>query len=232
MTGRARVITASNRAAAGVYPDRSGPLIASGCASAASARPTRSWCPTASRSARRLRAAIADGVDVVITTGGTGISPTDATPEVTRGLLDYEVPGLADAIRAAGAPTVPTAVLSRGVTGVAGRTLVINLPGSTGGVRDGLSVLAEVLQHAVDQLRGSADHRDGARRAPAAPHPAGGPGGVSGDRGTAAGAVVRAAVGEHRWTSPSTPRWSSGPRPAPWSPSRASCATTTAAGRC
>ncbi len=105
-----------------------------------------------------LRAAIAARVDVVITTGGTGISPTDATPEVTRGLLDYEVPGLADAIRAAGAPTVPTAVLSRGITGVAGRTLVINLPGSTGGVRDGLSVLADVLAHAVDQLHGG-DHR-------------------------------------------------------------------------
>ena len=102
---------------------------------------------------------IADaGVDVVITTGGTGISPTDATPEITRAVLDYEVPGLADAIRAAGAPTVPTAVLSRGLTGVAGRTLVVNLPGSTGGVRDGLAVLAGVLDHAVDQLRGG-DHR-------------------------------------------------------------------------
>jgi molybdenum cofactor synthesis domain-containing protein len=105
-----------------------------------------------------LRAAVADGADVVITTGGTGISPTDATPEVTRGILDYEVPGLADAIRAAGAPSVPTAVLSRGVSGVAGRTLVVNLPGSTGGVRDGLSVLAGVLDHAVDQLQGG-DHR-------------------------------------------------------------------------
>ncbi len=105
-----------------------------------------------------LRAAVADGVDVVITTGGTGISPTDATPEVTRAVLDYEVPGLADAIRAAGAPAVPTAVLSRGLAGVAGRTLVVNLPGSTGGVRDGLAVLAGVLEHAVDQLRGG-DHR-------------------------------------------------------------------------
>jgi molybdenum cofactor synthesis domain-containing protein len=105
-----------------------------------------------------LRAAVADQVDVVITTGGTGISPTDATPEVTRGVLDYEVPGLADAIRAAGAPKVPTAVLSRGLAGVAGRTLVVNLPGSTGGVRDGLTVLSGVLEHAVDQLRGG-DHR-------------------------------------------------------------------------
>ena len=105
-----------------------------------------------------LGAAVADGADVVITTGGTGISPTDATPEVTRALLDYEVPGLADAIRAAGAPAVPTAVLSRGLSGVVGHTLVVNLPGSTGGVRDGLTVLGGVLDHAVDQLRGG-DHR-------------------------------------------------------------------------
>jgi molybdenum cofactor synthesis domain-containing protein len=101
---------------------------------------------------------VAAGADVVITTGGTGISPTDATPEVTRALLDYEVPGLADAIRAAGSAAVPTSVLSRGVAGVVGRTLVVNLPGSTGGVRDGLSVLDAVLEHAIDQLRGG-DHR-------------------------------------------------------------------------
>jgi molybdenum cofactor synthesis domain-containing protein len=101
---------------------------------------------------------VAAGADVVLTTGGTGISPTDATPEMTRAVLDYEVPGLADAIRAAGAPAVPTAVLSRGLSGVAGRTLVVNLPGSTGGVRDGLGVLDGVLHHAVDQLRGG-DHR-------------------------------------------------------------------------
>ncbi|MGH3569738.1 MAG: MogA/MoaB family molybdenum cofactor biosynthesis protein [Pseudonocardia sp.] len=154
---RARVVTASNRAAAGVYPDRGGPLIVAWLREQGFDAPDAAVVPDGEAVATALRAAVADDVDVVITTGGTGISPTDATPEVTRRLLDYEVTGLADAIRAAGAPMVPTAVLSRGVAGVAGRTLVVNLPGSTGGVRDGLTVLAGVLDHAVDQLRGG-DH--------------------------------------------------------------------------
>jgi molybdenum cofactor synthesis domain-containing protein len=157
VSGTARVVTASNRAAAGVYPDSSGPVIVEWLRERGFTTPDPAVVPDGEPVADALRAAIADRVDVVITTGGTGISPTDATPELTRRLLDYEVPGLADAIRAAGAPKVPTAVLSRGVTGVAGRTLVINLPGSTGGVRDGLAVLADVLAHAVDQLRGG-DH--------------------------------------------------------------------------
>lgn len=156
-TRSARVITASNRAAAGVYADRGGPLIAQWLRERGYECPDPAVVPDGSDVGDRLRAAVQDGADVVITTGGTGISPTDATPEQTRAVLDYEVPGLADAIRAAGAPQVPTAVLSRGLAGVAGRTLVVNLPGSTGGVRDGLAVLGEVLEHAVDQLRGG-DH--------------------------------------------------------------------------
>lgn len=157
-TRRAHVITASNRAAAGIYPDRGGPLVVAWLRERGYQVPEATIAPDGSPVGEALRAAVADGVDVVVTTGGTGISPTDATPEVTRELLDYEIPGLADAIRAAGAPTVPTAVLSRGLAGVAGRTLVVNLPGSTGGVRDGLAVLDGVLEHAVDQLRGG-DHQ-------------------------------------------------------------------------
>jgi molybdenum cofactor synthesis domain-containing protein len=153
----ARVVTASNRAAAGVYADRGGPVIVEWLRARGFDCPDPAVVPDGEPVGEAIRAAVADAADIVITTGGTGISPTDATPEVTRALLDYEVPGLADAIRAAGAPMVPTAVLSRGVTGVAGRTLVVNLPGSTGGVRDGLGVLDAVLDHAIDQLRGG-DH--------------------------------------------------------------------------
>ena len=150
--GTARVVTASNRAAAGIYADRSGPVVVAWLRERGFDCPDAAVVPDGGPVADALRAAVADGADVVITTGGTGISPTDATPEVTRALLDYDVPGLADAIRAAGAPTVPTAVLSRGLAGVVGRTLVVNLPGSTGGCRDGYAVLRPALGHALSLL--------------------------------------------------------------------------------
>jgi molybdenum cofactor synthesis domain-containing protein len=154
MTRSARVIIASTRAAAGVYEDRCGPVIVDWLR----ARDCLVTPPIVVADgvgvSRALFAALGEKVDVIITSGGTGISPTDRTADATADIVDYQIPGLADAIRNSGLPHVPTSVLSRGVCGVRDGTLIINLPGSSGGVKDGLGVLDGVLGHALDQLSG------------------------------------------------------------------------------
>jgi molybdenum cofactor synthesis domain-containing protein len=156
--GRALVVTASNRAAAGVYADRGGPELVKGLVAMGFAVDGPLVVRDGDPVERALREAVAAGYDVVLTTGGTGLTPMDRTPEATRAVLDVEIPGIAEAIRGHGlAQGVPTAVLSRGLAGIAGGTLVVNLPGSPGGCRDGIAVLSQVLPHAVSQLRGG-DH--------------------------------------------------------------------------
>jgi molybdenum cofactor synthesis domain-containing protein len=154
---RAKVIVASNRAAAGIYEDTSGPLLVAGLRERGCDVDDPEVVRDGEPVGAALRQAVADRYDLVLTSGGTGITPTDRTPDETRAVLDYEVPGIAEAIRAHSRDRVPTSVLSRGLAGVAGRTLVVNLPGSTGGAKDGLAVLAPILAHAVEQLHGG-DH--------------------------------------------------------------------------
>ncbi|RBY76391.1 MogA/MoaB family molybdenum cofactor biosynthesis protein [Geodermatophilus sp. TF02-6] len=155
---RAVVVTASNRAAAGVYADRSGQALAEGLRALGFTVEGPHVCPDdVAELEVVLQQATASGADVVLTTGGTGLSPTDVTPEATRRVLEREAPGIAEAVRRYGEGKVATSVLSRGLAGTVGRTLVVNLPGSTGGVRDGLAVLGPLLPHVVSQLRGG-DH--------------------------------------------------------------------------
>ncbi|HET7327909.1 MAG TPA: MogA/MoaB family molybdenum cofactor biosynthesis protein [Nocardioidaceae bacterium] len=158
MSVRARVMTISNRASAGVYADTGGPIIVSALRELGCEVDDPVLVPDGEHVARALQRAVAARFEVVVTTGGTGLTPLDLTPEMTRRVISREVPGIAEAIRAYGvAAGVPTAMLSRGLAGVAGHTLIVNLPGSAGGVRDGLAVLGPVLLHAVDQIRGG-DH--------------------------------------------------------------------------
>ena len=154
----AAVVVASNRAATGVYADQTGPMIAKALQDWGFSVFSVSVVADGDPVGEAIAAFVECGARLVVTTGGTGLTPTDRTPEVTRPLLDREVPGIAEAIRAYGVTNgVPAAALSRGLAGVAGTCLVVNLPGSKGGVKDGLTVLAPIAVHAVEQLSGS-DH--------------------------------------------------------------------------
>ena len=151
------VISCSNRASAGVYDDRSGKILEKALQDWGFTV-TRTVVPDGPPVGDALREAMQAGARVVLTTGGTGISPTDRTPEETLAVLDREVPGIPEVLRAEGLRGgIPTACLSRGVAGVAGGALIVNLPGSTGGVRDARGLLEAVLPHAVSQLDGG-DH--------------------------------------------------------------------------
>jgi molybdenum cofactor synthesis domain-containing protein len=157
----AAVITCSNRSAAGERQDDSGRLLA---------ETLREWgCDVLAHLVvpdqvpliqKALRQVIADGARLVLTTGGTGLTPTDVTPEAVGAMLERDIPGIAERIRAANVDRVPTAVLSRGVAGLIGNALVVTLPGSPGGVRDGLAVLQPLVSHVLDQVAGG-DHRPG-----------------------------------------------------------------------
>ncbi|MFI0482324.1 molybdenum cofactor biosynthesis protein B [Actinomadura sp. 9N215] len=153
-------VTVSNRAAAGVYADKSGPVLVAMLEDLGCQVDGPVVVPDGEPVADVLRDAVAARYDVVVTSGGTGLTPTDQTPEMTRQVIEWEIPGIAEAVRLEGREAVPAAILSRGLAGVAGGTLIVNLPGSTGGVRDGMTVLGRVLAHAVDQIKGG-DHPGG-----------------------------------------------------------------------
>jgi molybdenum cofactor synthesis domain-containing protein len=156
---RARVVTVSDRSSQRLREDASGPAAADLLRGLGFDVDDVVVVPDDVEQVQQaLRSAVGAGVDVVLTTGGTGFAPRDVTPEATRPLLDREAPGLPEALRRTRQDEVPTTVLSRGVAGTIGATFVLNLPGSTGAVRDAADVLAPVLGHLVAQLRGSGDH--------------------------------------------------------------------------
>lgn len=160
MTLRVAIVTVSDRAAAGEREDRSGPALADAVAAGGAEVVRRELVPDDPEGLAALLADICDGPDapdLLLTTGGTGIGPRDRTPEATARACERLVPGIPEALRARSLEVTAHAVLSRGVAGTRGRTLVVNLPGSPGGARDGWGVVGPVAAHAASQLRGG-DH--------------------------------------------------------------------------
>ena len=153
---RVAILTISDAGARGERADTSGDALAAWAAERGHTLAERALVPDETGPIAAALAAWADGdrADLILTTGGTGLTPRDVTPEATRAVLDKEAPGIAEALRMAVYPRFPRAALTRGTAGVRGRTLIINLPGSPGGVRDGLGVLDDLVEHAVDLVRG------------------------------------------------------------------------------
>ncbi|UOR02729.1 molybdopterin-binding protein [Leucobacter allii] len=155
---RARVVVASTSAAAGTAADTTGPMIAAWLRERGFATPEPRVVADGADTAAAVRAALADAPEVLLTTGGTGVSPSDATPEAVEPLLDVRLPGLVEELRRRGAAVLPSALLTRGVAGFAGRTFAMTLPGSPGGVRDGLAILDPILDHLIAQRAGAGAH--------------------------------------------------------------------------
>jgi molybdopterin adenylyltransferase len=156
MALRLAILTISDAGSRGERVDTSGDAIAAWAAGKGYQLAGRALVPDETGRIAAAIAAWADGdsADLVLTTGGTGLTARDVTPEATRAVLDKEAPGIAEALRLTSYQRFPRAALSRGTAGVRGRTLIVNLPGSTGGVRDGLAVLDGLVEHAVDLVRG------------------------------------------------------------------------------
>jgi len=157
---RLGVLTVSTKGAAGERQDTSGDAIVHWAAGHGYEVARRGMVSDDTAAIARLLAEWADGgeVDVILTTGGTGLTARDLTPEATRAVIEREAPGIAENLRATSWPVLPRAALSRGIAGVRGATLIVNLPGSTSGVKDGLAALQQFVEHAAQLLRGKTEH--------------------------------------------------------------------------